>query len=241
MSSSQTPRRCCVCTRREHKCLNCKCGRLNRRCVNCNNGNECQNPSRREQGREREEEAGDNLELQEEDQQDGRQRDNEMPESPIALTPVSSPRTPPPPHDVPQPNIDVEENEGGNIFWKGQTEEETKRWVDNTYLEIMGWSANNNFEPPKCTAMTKLIKVMVCLINEYNLDTPFAPYALKVLFLLPKLFLQKTHQKAKTNNNVKALTRRVELWEKNKLEELLEEASLTEKTAKTSPPKKKQR
>ncbi|KAG0713627.1 hypothetical protein GWK47_015787 [Chionoecetes opilio] len=78
-------------------------GKQNRRCVNCNNGNECQNPSRREQGREREEEeAGDNLELQEEGQQDGRQRDNEMPESPIALTPVSSPRTPPPPHDVPQ-------------------------------------------------------------------------------------------------------------------------------------------
>ncbi|KAG0727655.1 hypothetical protein GWK47_034195 [Chionoecetes opilio] len=82
------------------------------------------------QGREREEEElGNNQEPQEEGQQDGRQRDIEVPESPIALTPVSSPRTPPPPqHDVPQLNIDVEENERGNIFWKGQTEEETTRW-----------------------------------------------------------------------------------------------------------------
>ncbi|KAG0721889.1 hypothetical protein GWK47_045544 [Chionoecetes opilio] len=80
------------------------CARQKRRCVNCRNGNECRNPSGREQGREREEEElGDNQESQEEGQQDGRQRDIEMPESPIALTPVSSPRTPPPPqHEVPQ-------------------------------------------------------------------------------------------------------------------------------------------
>ncbi|KAG0724430.1 hypothetical protein GWK47_005129 [Chionoecetes opilio] len=171
----------------------------------------------REQGREREEEElGDNQEPQEEGQQDGRQRDIEVPDSPPALSPVSSPRTPPPPqHDVPQLNLNVEENERGNILWKGQTEEETTRWVNNTYLEIVGWSANNLFEPPKCTAMTKLIKEMVGLINNYNLDTLFAPHALKVIFLLPKLFFQKTHQKAKTNNNVKALTRRVDLWKKN--------------------------
>ncbi|KAG0729425.1 hypothetical protein GWK47_030355 [Chionoecetes opilio] len=184
MSGSQIPRPCCICTRREHKCVNCRCARQKRRCVNYKNGNECRNPSGREQGREREEEElGDNQEPQEEGQQDGRQRDIEMPESPIALTPVSSPRTPPPPHDVPQPNIEVEENERGNILWKGQTEEETTRWVNNTYHEIVGWPANNNFEPPKCTAMTKIIKEMVGLINDYNLDTLFVPYALKVLFL----------------------------------------------------------
>ncbi|KAG0722346.1 hypothetical protein GWK47_006083 [Chionoecetes opilio] len=230
MSGSQTPRPCCVCTRREHKCVNCRCARQKRGCVNCRNGNECRNPSGREQGREREEEElGDNREPQE-GQQDGRQRDIEMPESPIALTPVSSPHTPPPPQqDVPQLNIDVEEKERGNILWKGQTEEETTRWVNNTYHEIVGWSANNHFELPKCTAITKITKDMVGLINDYNLDTLFAPYALKVFFLLPKLFFQKTHQKAKTNNNVKALTRRVDLWEKNKLDELLEEAKFLQK------------
>ena len=65
---------------------------------------------------------------------------------------------------------------------------------------------------------------MVILLNNYNQDTPLAPIALEIYFIFPKFFFQKTHRKAKTRDNVKAVTRRVELWQNNRLDELLEEA-----------------
>ena len=89
--------------------------------------------------------------------------------------------------------------------------EAATRWVDATYSEIVGWTANNLFEPPKCTATKRIINEMVVLLNNYNRDTHLAPLALKMFFILPKLFFQKTHKKSKTSENVKAVTRRVDL------------------------------
>ena len=103
-------------------------------------------------------------------------------------------------------------------------EEATNAWVNKTYQEAVRWSANNLFEPPKCTATTNVAKEMAEIINCYTQDKPFAPYALKTLFSLPKLFFQKTHRKSKTSENIKALTRRVNLWQNNSLDELIEEA-----------------
>ena len=65
---------------------------------------------------------------------------------------------------------------------------------------------------------------MVNLLNNYNQDSPTAALALKTFFIIPKLFFQKTHRKAKTSDHTKALARRVVLWQNNKLNELLDEA-----------------
>ena len=70
---------------------------------------------------------------------------------------------------------------------------------------------------------------MIVLLNNYNHDTPLAALALKVFFILPKLFFQKTHRKSKTSENVKAVTRRIDLWQNNKLDELLDEARTIER------------
>lgn len=101
--------------------------------------------------------------------------------------------------------------------------------MNKAYQEIIGWSSNNLFEPPKCAATTTLVKEMATLINAYTQDTPLAPYALHIVFLLPKLVLQKTHSKARTSDNVKAVTRRVNLWLNNNLNELLDEARTIQK------------
>ena len=154
--------------------------------------------------------------------------DNSLPSPAPSTTPItpSVPQTQTPPHhkQVPQTIREDMRNERGNFVWKDLTKEAATRWVDNTYREIVGWSANNLFEPPKCAATTKLIKEMVFLLNNYNQDTPLAPLALKIFFILPKLFFQKTHKKSKTRENVKAVTRRIDLWQTNNLDELLEEA-----------------
>ena len=65
---------------------------------------------------------------------------------------------------------------------------------------------------------------MVILLNNYIEDSPVAALALKAFFILPKLLFQKTHSKSKKSENVKAVTRRVGLWQANKLDDLLEEA-----------------
>ena len=104
------------------------------------------------------------------------------------------------------------------------TEEETSSWVNETYQEVVGWSAGNLFEPPKCAATTKVAKEMAALITSFTQDKPLAPYALKIFFVLPKLFFQKTHGKTGTSENVTAVTRRVDLWFNNNFAELLEEA-----------------
>ena len=139
-----------------------------------------------------------------------------------------------PPQSTPT-SPQLHSNEGGNdnrrstVIWKGLTEVETATWVDNTYREIVGWSTNNLFEPPKCAATTNVVKEMTAVVNNYNRDNPLAPFALETLFLLPKLFFQKTHSNMKSNENVKALTRRVDLWLNNKLDELMDEARAIQK------------
>ena len=130
-----------------------------------------------------------------------------------------------PPAPLPLPPQDnVGGQEGRQTTWKGLTEDSITKWVNETYLEIVGWQASNLFEPPRCTATATAAKEMAAILNNFNQDTPLAPFALKAFFILPKLFFQKTHQKSKTSENVNAVKRRVDLWQNNKLRELLEEA-----------------
>ena len=145
-----------------------------------------------------------------------------------------------PPPTPPLPQDNVVGREGSYTTWKGLTEELTKEWVNRTYLETVGWPASNLFEPPKCAATAKIAKEMAILLNNFTQDTPYAPFALKVIFLLPKLFFQKTHQKAKMSENVKAVKRRVDLWMNDKLDELLEEARAIQKRLPRSPRKDRQ-
>lgn len=239
MSDPHDGRKCCQCTKEEHKCVNCKCARQNRKCINCRKGDGCHNPLGRDQGRGREEEEqGDSQEPQGESQREGgRQDGTRVPDTPPQPPP---PQRNPPPPQAPQLDPDGIENERDIPLWKGLTAEATTRWVKDTYREIVGWSAHNLFEPPKCAATTKIAKEMVVLLNEYIQDTPFAPHALKIFFMLPKLFFQRTHNKSKTGENVKAVTRRVELWLTNNLDELLDESRAIQKRLPTPPLNKQQ-
>ena len=116
-----------------------------------------------------------------------------------------------------------------NTIWKNLTEEEITGWVDRAYHEIIGWSTANLFEPPKCAATTTITKEMAVLLTNYNQNTFLAPFALKLTFIMPKLFFQKTHKKSKTSDNAKAVARRADLWLNDKLDELMEEARTIQK------------
>ena len=101
-------------------------------------------------------------------------------------------------------------------------------WVNDTFNEIVGWPTYNLFEPPKCAATTKIVKEMVVLLHSSIQNAPLTPFVLKI-FLLPKLFFQKTHRNNKIGEKMKAIPRRVDLWLDNKLDELREKARAIQK------------
>ena len=246
MPSQNETRYCCICSIQAHVCLNCRCAKDGKACINCRKGNQCKNPQGRGQNREGEvERHHESDEFQNENQEQGEmetrvpvishpqalqpqpQASTSSEPSAIQAAPLLPPaQTPPPPiqHQLPQPGLADMQIERGNPSWKNLTNEEATDWVNNAHREIARWSANNIFEPPKCAATTQIIREMVILLNNYNQDTPLAALALKMFFIIPKLFFQKTHRKAKTSDNVRAITRRVDLWQNNKLNELLDEA-----------------
>ena len=227
---SQSQKRCCVCTKEDHRCLNCACVKDNRRCTNCNKGSGCLNPL----GRDQDSVINDDAQQYEDEaprRGRGEQRDgvSQVAQAPLPHSPQPSPPHPPPPppegprHSSSPPSQDTT-GAGGSFAWKGLAKEEATRWVNDTYLEVVGWSALNLFEPPKCGATTTIIKEITTLLINYIRDTTLAPLSLKIMFTLPHLFFQKTHPKTKQAENTEALRRRVELWQKNNLDALLREA-----------------
>lgn len=145
---------------------------------------------------------------------------------PQSPTPLQSQAPQPPPLVTAQ---DGSRAEARHTIWKDLTRDELTTWLDNTYHEVAGWPTGKLFEPPRCAATTNIAKEMTGLVTNYVNDTPLAPFALKILFIMPKLLLQKTFAKSKACDNVKAATRRMDLWLQNKLGELLEEAKLIQR------------
>ena len=54
-------------------------------------------------------------------------------------------------------------------------------------------------------------------------DTPLRKIALKAVFVIPALLLQKPSKSSKSKDHHAALERRLKLWEEGKIEELLYE------------------
>ena len=126
--------------------------------------------------------------------------------------------------EVVQEDLPGDHQENQQLIWKGLEGENVERWVEETYQEIVKWDPFNLFTPPMCAATKDLITEMTCLLNNYNVDSILAPLALKILFLMPKLLLQQTHEKAKGRENTAALSRRMAMWQRGEINELLSEA-----------------
>lgn len=118
-----------------------------------------------------------------------------------------------------------QEPEGqARILWMELQEEEVKRWVEETYAEIVDWSPSNLFQPPNNGDTRYIISEMRKLIDAYVRGNPLAPHALKILMVMPHLFWQKTHTKSKPHENISAQKNRVEKWKIGQLDDILSEA-----------------
>ena len=117
-----------------------------------------------------------------------------------------------------------QENMQAGKYWESMTPERAKEITDSIYEKIVAFSPNNLFEVPRGNATKKMIREMTFLIRQYTGESPIQPFALKTLAILPHLICQRTHEKSKTAEDRKAMERRLELWEKGEVQNLLKEA-----------------
>ena len=129
--------------------------------------------------------------------------------------------------------VDRPEQEEGvaqeSRFWQRWSMQEAEQWADNTYKEIVAFSPASLFPPPKCDATKKVIEEKIRLITAYTNSSPIAHFALKTLAIIPHLMFQRTHKNSKRSQDVKAVERRVKLWKRGEVVELLNEAKALQK------------
>ena len=116
-----------------------------------------------------------------------------------------------------------------NRFWERWPLDEAQEWTNNTYKEVVAFSPANLFVPPNCNATKSIIEEMTRLLREYTNSSPIAPFAMKALAMIPHLFFQRTHKNSKRSDDIKAVQKRIELWNKGDVEELLKEARALQK------------
>ncbi len=71
------------------------------------------------------------------------------------------------------------------------------------------------------------------LLNAWVEDSPLGSISMKAIHIMPALLLQKPSKTSKTRDQVKALERRLRLWHRGEMEELVNEAE----TLPSRPPK----
>ena len=82
---------------------------------------------------------------------------------------------------------------------------------------------------PSIAAGKAYITEVTRLVNAWNNNSPLADISIKAIHLMPGLLLQKSSKTLKMKDHIKALERRMELWQKGELKELLFEAETIQK------------
>ena len=76
---------------------------------------------------------------------------------------------------------------------------------------------------PTGAAAKKIIDEISRLLNLCTNDTPLKATALKAIHVMPALLLQKLSKKSKAKTHLKAIERRLRLWEEGNITELANE------------------
>ena len=80
----------------------------------------------------------------------------------------------------------------------------------------------------------KFIGEVSGLMSEWLHDSPLKDIAFKAIMVMPSLLLQKPSQKSKSKDHLRALERRLELWESGEVMELLKESDTIQKNMKAT-------
>lgn len=95
--------------------------------------------------------------------------------------------------------------------------------IDVCYEKIVFWR-RNLFMLPNGAAGKKFIREITRLLNAWVEKSPLRVITMKAIHIMPALLLQKPSKNSKSKDHLKALERRLELWHKGEIEDLLNKA-----------------
>ena len=94
--------------------------------------------------------------------------------------------------------------------------------VDDAYNQIVHWRSNL-FKVPSGSTGKRFVAEIAYLFEAFATESAMEVVALKTAMIMPALLLQKPHAKSKVQEHITCLQRRLSLWEKGDIAELLKE------------------
>ena len=85
---------------------------------------------------------------------------------------------------------------------------------------------------PSGRGSKKIINEITRLINLWTEDSHLENIALKEIYVMPALLLQKQNKDSKAKDHAVALEKKLELWENGNIVESIQERSPTDETSK---------
>jgi hypothetical protein len=160
----------------------------------------------------------------------------------VTLPPTQSPITPsvlstgsPPTQPTPclsptlesdQPTISelplFEPAQNPNFRWGDKDGETFAHSIDLCYKEIVHWR-RNLFKVPSGKAGKSFVSELARMFRAFAEGSALECVAMQAAMVMPALLLQKTHPTSKAKDHSKHLERRLHLWHKGDLQELIKE------------------
>ena len=116
--------------------------------------------------------------------------------------------------------------------------------VNEIYLEVVRWR-RNIFNLPTCKAGEEFIAELARIFNHFSSGSQFERIAFTMAAIIFPLVLQKPSQGSKAADHKRYLEKRLDLWKKGKLDDLLQEGRAVQKRfshkKKSLPAKKEER
>ena len=109
--------------------------------------------------------------------------------------------------------------------WQDISGEEFSKVVNEAYDQTVHWIPNL-FMVPSGSTGKKFIGELVKLYDAFASESSYESFAIKTAMTMPALLLQKPHSKSKSHEHISCLIRRMELWKRGDITELLKEGKL---------------
>ena len=111
---------------------------------------------------------------------------------------------------------------GTDYVWGEMSRETFTTKIDAAYSQIVHCKSNL-FKVPSGSTGKKIVAELSHLFEAYSTESNLESVALTAAMTLPALMLQKPHAKSKVQEHTACLKRRMSLWEKGNIDELIKE------------------
>ena len=122
-----------------------------------------------------------------------------------------------------QEDLTQQNREREKFYWNKVPGSVYQKDLEEAYEQIVYWR-KNVFMVPTDVSGKMFINEITRPFDQWTNDTSLESIALKVIHVMPALFLQKPSRKSKTRDHLIGLERRLKLWDEGNIYELLDES-----------------